>query len=312
MTERNYDKGWDWNVERISNYTNNGKNTKYIEWLKSRDMGDCFFDPMTWLNAYNIYKKINFSNDDHIEVFSGKEGTGKSTLAIQKCCAVDKSFHRKRIFNSPNDLFRWLKDNLNRTKGKAIEIDEGNLFLFSREGLKKENIDVIKLFTLMRQANLYVAICIPYFKSIDSYIRMHRIDALTQIRVKHKSFTFYNEKGVKILSDWMRRGMDISAIKVPEEMLYHGSWSSYLPQINDINNENYKELKGNAWIDFLDKTIESSDAYTSELIPLSHAVKLVPMCRETMVSHIKKGTFRGKKIGKLYYINREDLLGMSG
>lgn len=300
---------WEEIAEKIMNETGHNE-SKFKQWLMSKqNLGGYFFNSLTWRNCYSIYKKINNTDDDHIEVVSGTEGSGKSTIAIQKLCVVDPTFCRNRIFNNPLELFQWLQDNDGNTKGKGILLDEGNLFLFSRQAMTKGSINMVQLFTLMRQANLYVVICIPHFKTIDSYVREHRIDSLIRIKTKHKNFIYYSKPGIEIINIAMRKGLTFKEIRVKSGTFYNGYWNKFLPVLNDINIDKYKDIKKVAWQKFIGQTIDvlSLEHKKNDYITSKEAEKVLPLNRRTLYRYLQKGTLKGKKVGSKWFIDRKSL-----
>jgi len=297
-------------VNKILKETDQESNSKFRKWLESKEgLKGTFFSSPNWLKCYNIYKKVNHSDDDHVQVTCGMEGCGKSTLNLQECAVVDPTFCKERILNTPLELFQWLKKNLNRTKGKAIQLDEGNLFLFSREAMKQGNISMIKLFALMRQANLFCNICVPNYQTIDSYIKQHRIDGLNLITKKHRDFTYYSKKAIGIINVALKKGVEMNKIRVPSGLFYGSHWNGDLPTLNDINKEGYLNIKDSAWKDFLDNglnVLKGKDEQT--IINMSDAVKLSGKKYETLKKMIDNGDIVGRKVGANWFIDKDSFL----
>jgi len=124
-------------------------------------------------------RQIHAANLDWLHVCEGPEGSGKTCLALQICKHVDPSFDASRVgfnFQQINEVIDSLGAD---TKGKAILLDEGAESLFSRDAMKKDNRDFLKLFMRFRKLNLFVVLCIPSFLSLDRLLRSNRVKSLT-------------------------------------------------------------------------------------------------------------------------------------
>ena len=286
------------------------KDTGFKKWMQSKkDLGDYFFGPSKhWAYCYKVLKKLK-GDDDHVEVICGQEGSGKSTLAIQRACMVDPSFCRERIFNSRLEMIRWLKMNHGKTRGKAIVIDEGNLLIFNRESQSSGNVNLIKMFALCRQANLYIIICVPSFLTLDSYLRKHRVEAMCWITKKHKHFTHYSKKALMIINEVLRKGVGLKEIKVPIHLLFNGYWNKELPNMNDITDKDYRALKDRAWKEFLDTT-EQALAETEKgqlFIRVSQAAKMMDISKDTIIKLIKEKKLTGKLLGGQWVVHKASM-----
>jgi len=266
-----------------------------------------FVDAFTWYKCYQIYKEVNNSDDDYVEIITGQEGSGKSTLAKQKAALVDPTFDTSRIFNDPKELFQWLLDNQGKTKGKAIQIDEGNLFLFSRQAMKKESIDVVKLFTIVRQANLYILICVPNIKTIDSYIKEHRAKSWIRIIKKHEGFMYYNKKALNMVVNLLKKGKTIGQCRIPYDCFYSGSWNNEMPHINDLRDAAYKELKDKAYGEFLKECVEKTSEEKSKFVSIREVSRELGLGLSTINKHIHDGKIPAHKLGEKWLIPRNYL-----
>ena len=132
---------------------------------------------------------------DWLHVVTGYEGVGKSSLAMQMCIAIDPSFNIGSICFTADEFMRAVD---RAKKYQAILADEGSEFLLSRDAMKRENRDAVKLFTQMRSKNLFIVICIPNIMILDSYVREHRIRSMTRV-VRRGAFEFYSGKLCKMI-----------------------------------------------------------------------------------------------------------------
>ena len=77
-------------------------------------------------------------------------------------------------------------------------LDEGNLFLFSRESMSDSNRNMVKLFALMRQRNACIILNVPNFFTVDSYVRDHRVGTLNYLHARGK-YQCFVRKAIKII-----------------------------------------------------------------------------------------------------------------
>jgi len=303
------DMTWEEITEKIMRESDEPNNNKFRKWLLSKKrLGGYFFNSILWNNCFEVYKKINFTDDDHFYMITGKEGVGKSTLAQQIACVIDPTFNRSRIMNDQLKWFKWLRHDAKR--GQAVILDEGNLFLFSRDAMKSGNINTIKLITLMRQANLCLIICVPKFETIDNYIRTHRVDSLIRITQKHQSFTYYTDDAIRIINKCLKKGMEWNDIKIPYGDFFEGYWNKFLPNLNDINFDKYKDEKWKTWTDFLDESIGMLKQKSGDtpFITIQQAQRIVPYSTQSYIKQIKEKKIKGMQVGSRWFINKDDFL----
>jgi len=283
----------------------NATNTiiKFKEWLKTKEsLKTGYFDKRTILDCFLIQNKINTQDTDHIEVVTGKEGLGKSTLILQKCCYIDPTFCLDRIFYRIEDLFLWFQKNRKDTKGKAILLDEGNLFLFNREGQGKTSKSIIKLFSLVRQCNLYLGICIPDYRTLDKQIRRHRMASLTNIDSRGKTRVFDNPYSINNLNFKNEKGIPIN--KISDSKVWFGSFHKKIPTINDITEESYRAIKKDEFYTFIDESVEKLKDKKTDfgLVNVKEASVITGLEVHNIRKKANSGELESLKIGKKIFV----------
>jgi energy-coupling factor transporter ATP-binding protein EcfA2 len=281
---------------------------KFKSWLMQQEnYGGPFFDSYMYKKLYSIYCKVKDKNKDHFIVVTGKEGVGKSTCAIQIACLLSPRFTLQNVCYTMSDYLRIIEEG---KRGDVALLDEGNLFLFSREAMTKENRNMIKLFALMRQKGIITVICVPQYKTIDPYVKEHRIDTLVYCCSTGSYFCYANKKALTIINTCIKKGLDLGKIRVPNGTFWPGHWNKGVPTMNDINWNEYESVKGSQFGEFLQelKGQASERDGLSEWVKLADARKIVPLAHETYIKYIKEETIPGKRIGKLYYVKREWLM----
>lgn len=306
MSSTLYEKeGWDSCVQHIIS-SNKSKNEKFNSWVKEKDLGNILFDPFLYLKGYNIQKKVNEQDRDHFIVISGKEGEGKSTIAIQLACVLDPSFCLSRICYEMADFLRMLRV---AKKGQVFILDEGNMFLFNRESYSDDNRFMVKLFALMRQLNLIIIINLPNFFTLDSYVRDHRADMLINCHTRGK-YVAYVGKGIKVVSKEGTKYKTIRHSQIPAGTFWFGYWNKFLPRLNDIDPETYKKYKREHFDKYLadiEKAVNLRDK-SSKFVSIKDAVTILPVARDTMINLVKSGEVSGKMIAGKWFVERRSLV----
>lgn len=158
----------------------------------------------------------HYEDADAVLVIDGKEGTGKSVLALQiaKLMDIDGEIDVKTQlhFNSESVLKTIRNDALR--KGKVVIYDESAEALdVSLSGTKKQK-KIKQMFMEVRQQNLIFILVIPSFYDMQKYFAIHRTRALLHVFWKKKTkkpksdadrmfqrgfYYFYNEEGMNRL-----------------------------------------------------------------------------------------------------------------
>lgn len=294
---------WEEIVEKVKSDCNIPSD-KFGEWLKLKGNltgGRLLFNSLLYGRLWAIMNSVTKDDRDHFIVVAGKEGTGKTTLAIQMGAVLSERFNLNSICFKPYNFI----DNIDTSqKGDCIQLDEGNLFLFSREAMSGTNVDMVKIFALMRQRNLIVIICVPNFFTLDTYIRDHRVDTLINIEERGK-FTCYFGKAIKIISKEGAKYKTIKGIKVPYGTFFDGYYNKLFPTQNDITFETYSQHKHNQFKDFITELKNNYTDIKENLLDMGQATKISPLSSKTIKRMIQNEEVEGKKIGKKWFITKE-------
>lgn len=112
---------------------------------------------------------------DFIQIISGEEGYGKSTLAWSCCKYIDPTFNANRIAYNPNEFKQLLND---CSPESSILLDEGEWLLYSRSAMTRTNVEINKILQAIRLKRFFIVICIPAFRRMDEHIRADRASGL--------------------------------------------------------------------------------------------------------------------------------------
>lgn len=124
--------------------------------------------------ASQIKKRVR-KDFDLVTAITGEEGIGKSVFAIELAKECDPNFTLEK-----NEL---ITPNVEKMKEKITQLpqysciiaDEAIRILYKQQWYTKAQIYLNQLFSLCRQENKIVLLCIPRFMDINSYFRTWRI-----------------------------------------------------------------------------------------------------------------------------------------
>lgn len=136
---------------------------------------------------------------DFIICIDGREGSGKSTFAMQLGKYIDPTLNLSRIVFAPDD-FREVV--LNAKKGQCIIYDEAFTGFSSRASLSPINKVLVSLAMQIRQKNLSILVVLPTIFLLDRYMALFRTRALIHVFESHGRrgyFRLYNYKQKKLL-----------------------------------------------------------------------------------------------------------------
>lgn len=146
-----------------------------------------------------VIPSLQKKDKDCVIVIDGREGSGKSTFALQLAKYVDNSFDLNRVVFSPDNFREAI---LKAKKGQAIVYDEAFTGFSSRASLSPINRVLVSLAMQMRQKNLFIVIVLPTIFLLDRYMALFRTRALIHV-YENKGirgyFRLYNYKVKKLL-----------------------------------------------------------------------------------------------------------------
>jgi hypothetical protein len=115
---------------------------------------------------------------DWVHCNTGREGSGKTTLAMLSCMQFE-NFCVDNIAFTGKEFHHLL---LKVPEGSAVLFDEGAEGLFSRDSMNKFNKMIVKTLMAIRGRNLFIVINIPDFTSLDRGLRNRRVMSLSETR----------------------------------------------------------------------------------------------------------------------------------
>ncbi|HUS51070.1 MAG TPA: hypothetical protein VMZ91_12955 [Candidatus Paceibacterota bacterium] len=146
-----------------------------------------------------VIPSLHEKDKDFVVCLDGREGSGKSTFALQLGKYIDKTLNLSRIVFTP-DAFREAV--LNAKKGQCIIYDEAFTGFSSRASLSPINKVLVSLAMQMRQKNLCIIVVLPTIFLLDRYMAIFRTRALIHVFELHGRrgyFKLYNYRLKKLL-----------------------------------------------------------------------------------------------------------------
>ena len=278
-------------------------NPNFKKWMAEREILGYECDPFLWGRAYKIWKDLHKMEMDHVSVISGDEGGGKSWLGARLCAMVSPhTFRLRHICFKPEAVLENIKD---CKPGDSIQLDEGALFLFSRDGMTSYNKIIVKLLTIVRAFGLHLCICVPNFFVMDTYVRDHRCKTLIQVTKRGKYVAFVG-RGIKFISRKGRQNKQVMGHEVKPGLYWPGYWNKAFPEINDITEQTYKDHKLDNINSFIED-IEDIAKTDKQFISIPEAARMLGIGKETIRQALIKGQIEGRQIGRKWVINRSKL-----
>lgn len=146
--------------------------------------------------------------------FTGEEGVGKSTGAIQLARKIGKRENGQFTFClSKNVLFSPSFENVqdaikNLPQYAPIILDEAIKVLYKLRWHDKIQILLNQFFAICRQENKIAILCIPRFTDLNEYFRNHRVKIWIHVIDRGKAFVFVKDKNPFVKDVWHFREME--------------------------------------------------------------------------------------------------------
>jgi energy-coupling factor transporter ATP-binding protein EcfA2 len=157
--------------------------------VKVTSGGQCFYlDGYLKANTDAMIRDVTKKNYDGFVLVVGREGFGKSTIALQLAKYCDPNFGLDNVCFTAEQFLYAVE---HAEKYQAILFDETMGYLSSRSAMSKFNKVLIKVMSEMRSKNLFVFLCIPNIFMMDWYVAQHRTTGMIYIR-KRGTFGSYD------------------------------------------------------------------------------------------------------------------------
>ena len=187
---------------------------------------------------------VTESDQDRVYVVTGREGQGKSTLAMQLAYTVDPTFNLQSIVFTSSQFEERIR---NLSKHKVLMFDEAFNGLSSKGSLSRENKNLVRILTECRQRNLFIFIVLPSIFLLEKYVAIFRSHALFNVGISRKNFKnrfykVYNYSNKKLLYIAGKQMMSYTKPKVTKSYRFYGK----LPPT--IIEQEYRDKKLNSFM----------------------------------------------------------------
>ena len=220
---------------------------------------------------------IKKCNVDRIYAVDGREGSGKSTVAVQMAHACAKMFGTKFtlddiVFGASSFKKRVRYFAEKNLRHRVLIFDEGFNGLSSKGSLSKQNRELVRLLMECRQLNLMIFIVLPSFFMLERYVCLHRCHGLIHVFASPKDITrryykLYNYSNKKMLYIRGTRFMSYSLPKIKK------TYRFYIPFPPTINRKAYDSKKLKAMQEDEGNKDEGQDKYFNKFVIMCELLK---------------------------------------
>ncbi len=112
---------------------------------------------------------------DYVIVIDGREGSGKSSLALHIKAIYDGKYSLDHVLFDAEELLDVMQ---NAPKRSCVVMDEAIVSLYKRDSLKEFQTLLVKAFAIVRARELFFILVLPNFWDLDQALRTranHRI-----------------------------------------------------------------------------------------------------------------------------------------
>lgn len=134
----------------------------------------------------------NLANEyDNVIVVEGREGTGKSTLAVYLAKKINPDFNLEDDYiYSYEEMIDAVTDDEKDDRGRVFLLDETSSIMNNRDAMTASSKNMVELLEMMRSRGWTLIMCIPSADRLDKYLRDFRIRYL--LRAVEKSWSEVN------------------------------------------------------------------------------------------------------------------------
>lgn len=142
-----------------------------------------YIDPVLRTELDKVRYRVLKKDFDFVTVVDGREGSGKSVLALQMGAYLDPYFSLEKVVFTSEEFIKKIKDPKIKI-GSCIVLDEAFNAINSRASMTEVNRSMGAVATEMRQKNLFIIIVLPSFFDLDKQFSIHRCSSLIHVYLK--------------------------------------------------------------------------------------------------------------------------------
>ena len=246
---------WEAVCRHLQKQSNEEKNEDYYNWLLSlKDLSPSgykkglFFDHNFYHFLYNVKKKVNETTQQHVLVFTGKTGKGKSTMASQAAACLCPTLSFNDVCYIPSQFFKRMAY---AKRGDIIWIDEGDRFFARYVGKTKLGQHLAEVLGTIRSTGVILIICFSKYNKLIDVVSEDFVDTIILKKIdekanginKYRNYTCFVSKAVALINAFIKKTKKtIEEVRV-KDYNWNGHNSSEIPTINDFNEKKYFENK---------------------------------------------------------------------
>jgi len=221
-----------------------------------------YIEPRLLQNLDKVKYRLEKKDKDFVMLVDGKEGAGKSTLAVQMAKYVDNSFCVDRCCMTSEQFKEAI---YKAKKGQAVIYDEAFTGLSSKGALSEINRMLVSLMMQMRQKNLLVIIVLPTFFMLEKYVALFRGRVLIHIWEKNdrRYFGVFNNQKQKVLFAIGKKYLSYKGVRTRFSGRFYGKFP--------INDPEYRKKKSVA----LEESEKGLEKKTENTLAMEQRDKLV-------------------------------------
>ena len=290
-------------LQRDSNLVKPSQQKDFKKWFMSKKGLPIAFDTLLIYRCYLVQQRLQ-KEYDYVTTVCGGEGDGKSVLSINYASWITPSFNREHICFRPEEFFDLL---YTLNKGDSIVVDEGAIFLFSKDTMEKTNKKMIKAFTVARAKCINIVIAIPSWWILDTYIRSHRARLLLQI-IRRGHYVAFTTQALRWINKEGQREKKVLGIRVKNGTFWNGTCNNVMPP--NVSWSQYNQIKGIHMDEFLKEARDDITDATSKFKSASKVAKQLGITSISVKRMIQRGELDGKKIGAQWFVTRQSYKAM--
>lgn len=233
-----------------------------------------------WLDGYliNQLRSLKYNvlhNDlDGLVLVTGREGRGKTTLAVQIGAYLDPRFTVDNIVFEPEPFFDLLKNAGPDDKGRCYILDEAYLSFSTSNRFENFQKKLLAILTMIRKKNLFLIVVSPSFFDLAKQIVCRRAECNIYVYgdlvdgtdehgekvkvLKKGKWRIYDRRRVTDLWISSYKTWDMNAVKAN----LYGVFNRHFP----VDREEYERRK-DAAIKRLEEGLETKKGVRKEDIP---------------------------------------------
>ncbi len=176
-------------------------------------------------------KKIIKKNWDAVILIDGQERSGKSTLGMTIGCYFDPNFNTSNMAAGMEDAARMIRD---CKEGAVIMVDEGSLVFNSKDAMRKENKNLMKILDVVGQKRITFIVILPSFFDLNKQIAVRRsrflLHVYTDKKMNRGRFMYFsNNKKPKLYFNGKK---NFGSYRKPRSS-FRGVFTDYKPEWYD-------------------------------------------------------------------------------